>query len=192
MSINKEIFKIEFSRRFKNTGLSVSMAENGKDLVLSGKKTLKALRIRTELPGVDADAFTHLREPAPFYNAEAVLFYKFTLYDSPYPPDYVVFIFENQVRKKTYFLIFKAVVLKECLEKVPVKPDKSGYFNLLLWIFRNDFVFVANNLSGEGEWYLLGGLDNDVGSSDCMAKGDERDWSEHMNRWNIFDEVMGI
>ena len=139
-----------------------------------------------------ADDLMHLKEPAPFYKAEAVLFFRFAINDSVYPPDIIVFIYENQVLKRTDFLIFKATTLKDCLGKVPVKLDKSGYYKLLLWIFPGDFVFVANNISGEGEWYLLGGLDNNIGSYDCMAKGSERDLSGYLNQWNVFDEVNGI
>ena len=70
--------------------------------------------------------------------------------------------------------------------KVPVKPDKSSYYKLLLWIFPGDFVLVANNISGEGEWYLLGGLQSKNDPVSCQAKESERDLSSYFNRWDVF------
>ncbi len=66
--------------------------------------------------------------------------------------------------------------------EIPLRPGKGGFYNLLLWIFRDNFVFVASNLSGEGEWYLLGGLE---GGGDCIARGGERDFSAYLNNWKI-------
>jgi hypothetical protein len=192
MTRNKEIFRTEITRRFKNSDLTIASDKNGKDFVISNSKGSSELIVRTEFQCTDPDDLMHLREPAPFYNAQAVLFFRFSFNDSVHPPDFIVFICENPILKRTDFLIFKAAVLKGFLAKVQIKPDKSGYNKLLLWIFRNDFVFVANNISGEGEWYLLGGLDNDIGSSDCMAKGSERDLSGYLNQWNAFDEFEAL
>jgi len=183
--MRKNPFITEFNKKFRNTGLAVSPVKNGKDFVISNNEASKVLLVRTEYPFDDKEK-EYLRYPAPFYKAEAVLFFRFAVNNSVYPPDIIVFIYENQVLKRTDFLIFKAATLKECLGKVPVKPDKSGYYNLLLWIFPGDFVFVANNISGEGEWYLLGGLQSKNDPVDCMAKESERDLSGYLNRWEVF------
>jgi hypothetical protein len=183
--MRKDLFITEFNKRFRNTGLAVSPVKNGKDFVISNEKVSKALLVRTEYPFDDKEK-EYLRYPAPFYRAEAVVFFRFAINDSVYPPDIIILIYENQVLKRTDFLIFKTVALKECLGKVPVKPDKSGYYNLLLWIFPGDFVFVANNISGEGEWYLLGGLQSKNDPDNCMAKETERDLSRYLNRWDVF------
>jgi hypothetical protein len=188
MRRNKEIFKTEITRRFKNSDLTISSDKNGKDFAISNSKVKSDFLVRTEFQCSDPDELMHLRYPAPFYNPQAVLFFKFTLNDSVYPPDFIVFMYENPVLKRTDFLIFKTSVLKECLAKVPIKPDKAGCNKLLLWVFRGDFIFVANNISGEGEWYLLGGLDNNNDPSCCMAKGNERDLSGYLNQWNAFAE----
>lgn len=182
---DKNLFEKEFNKRFRNMGLAVSPVKNGKDFVISNNEGSKALLVRTEYPFDDKEQ-EYLRYPAPFYHAEAVLFFRFTMSDSVYPPDIIIFIYENQVLKRTDFLIFKAAALKECLGKIPVKPDKSGYYNLLLWIFPGDFVFVANNISGEGEWYLLGGLQSKNDPDSCLAKETERDLSQYLNRWDVF------
>jgi hypothetical protein len=183
--MRNNLFITEFNKRFRNTGLDVSPVKNGKDFVISNEKVSKALLVRTEYPFDDKEQ-DYLRYPAPFYNAEAVVFFRFAVNDSVYPPDIIIFIYENQVLKRTDFLIFKATTLKECLGKIPVKPDKSGYYKLLLWIFPGDFVFVANNISGEGEWYLLGGLESKNDPASCMAKESERDLSGYLNRWDVF------
>jgi hypothetical protein len=192
MTKNQELFKTEFTRRFRTTSLSISPTQNGKDFVISSNKVSKALLVRTEYPDVDTDDLMHLKEPAPFYHAESVLFFRFTMSDAVYQPDFMVFTYENQVLKRTDFLIFKTTALEACLGNIPIKPDMSGYYKLLLWIFPGDFVFVANNLSGEGEWYLLGGLEDNIGPSDCMANGSERDLSGYLNQWNAFNEFEAI
>jgi len=183
--MRKDPFITEFNKRFRRTGLSVSPVKNGKDFVISNNEASKVLLVRTEYPFNDKEK-EYLRYPAPFYKAEAVVFFRFALNNSVYPPDIIAFIYENQVLKRTDFLIFKAAALKECLGKVPVKPDRFGYYNLLLWIFPGDFVFVANNISGEGEWYLLGGLESKNDPVCFMAKESERDLSAHLNRWDVF------
>jgi len=128
--MRKNPFITEFNKKFRNTGLAVSPVKNGKDFVISNNEASKVLLVRTEYPFDDKEK-EYLRYPAPFYKAEAVLFFRFAVNNSVYPPDIIVFIYENQVLKRTDFLIFKAATLKECLGKVPVKPDKSGYYNLL-------------------------------------------------------------
>lgn len=182
---DKNLFEKEFNKRFRNKCLAVSPVKNGNDFVISNEKISKALLVRTEYPFDDKEE-EYLRYSALFYEAEAVLFFRFAISDSVYPPDIIVFIYENQVLKRTDFLIFKAATLKECLGKVPVKPDKSSYYKLLLWIFPGDFVLVANNISGEGEWYLLGGLQSKNDPVSCLAKESERDLSSYFNRWDVF------
>jgi len=113
-------------------------------------------------------------------NAEAVAFFRFTIEDVVYPPDFFVFIYGNPVAGRTDFLILRRDELRARLEKIHLRADKLGYYNLLLWIFMNGFVFVASNLSGEGEWYLLGGLQD---GGDCIAKEGERDFSTYLNNW---------
>ena len=102
-----------------------------------------------------------------------------------YPPDFIVFIYENPVLKRTDFLIFKAAVLKECLAKVPIKPDKSGYYKLLLWIFPGDFVFIGKQYFPAKE----NGICLVVWPMEAIVivawrKDTERDLSGYLNRWD--------
>jgi len=182
-AMENKIFETEFNIRFRNRGLKISSAASGNDFVISNDEGTKALLVRTVLPATDPDNLMHLHEPAPFYNAEAVLFFRFSISDSVYPPDHVVLIYENPALKRSDFLIFKTAGLEKRLGDMQIKPDRSGFYKLLLWIFPGDFIFAANDISGEGEWYLLGGLSSGGGADRTMAKGSERDFSAHLNRW---------
>jgi hypothetical protein len=177
-------FITEFNKRFRRTGLAVSPVKNRKDFVISNNEASKVLLVRTEYPHNDKKQ-KYKRYPPPFYNAEAVVLFLFKTDDSVYPPDFIFLIYENPVLKRTDFLIFKETVLKATLSKIPIKPSRSGFYKLLLWIFPGDFVFAANNISGEGEWYLLGGLQSKNDPVSCMAKESERDLSGYLNRWDV-------
>jgi hypothetical protein len=181
--MDKDIFQKEFMKRYKGTNLQISPAANGKDYIISNDAATKAFLVRTEFSCLDEKTHMHERKPAPFLNAEAVVFFRFTLAEVIYPPDFIVFIYENKVLGRNDFLILRYEELKSHLYKIPLRPVTGGYNNLLLWIFPNGFVFAANNLSGEGEWYLLGGLER---GGDCMARGGERDFSGYLNKWNNF------
>ncbi len=100
------IFEVEFSRRYKGTNLHISPAGGGKDYIISNEEASKAHLVRTEFPCLDEKTFMHERKPAPFLNAEAVVFFRFTLADTIYPPDFMVLIYENPVSGSTDFLIF--------------------------------------------------------------------------------------
>jgi hypothetical protein len=178
-------FEGEFARRFRGSGLKISPVGNNKDYVISNDEASTALLVRTVFPFNDK-VQKYVRYPAPFYNAEAVVLFRYKTDDSVYPPDVFTFIYKNQVLMKTDFLIFKTSELKECFKEIPLKPSRSGYYKMLLWIFPGDFVFMASNLSGEGEWYLLGGLNNGNDPSCSMGKDSKLDFSKYLNRWNIF------
>jgi hypothetical protein len=181
--MDKDIFQKEFTKRYKGTNLQISPARSGREYVISNEEASKALLLRTELSCLDEEKYMHERRPAPFLHVEAVVFFRFTLANTVYPPDFIVLIFENPVFGRTDFLIFPREELKTRIEEIPLRPGKGGFYNLLLWIFRDNFVFVASDLSGEGEWYLLGGLER---GGDCMARGGERDFSGYLNKWNNF------
>jgi hypothetical protein len=178
--MNSNIFEQEFNRRYKGTNLKLSRVGRGKEYVISNEEVSKVLLVRTEFSCLDEKMLMHERRPAPFLNAEAVVFFKFRIDDLVYPPEFIVFIYDYHVLGRTDFLIFRYEELKARLRAIQLRPDKGGYYNLLLWIFINGFVFVATNLSGEGEWYMLGGLQ---GGGDCMARGGERDFSTYLNNW---------
>jgi hypothetical protein len=178
--MNRNIFEEEFNRRYKGTYLKLSQSGSGKEYVISNEEASEALLVRTEFSCLDGKTYMHERKPAPFLNAEAVVFFRFCLADVFYPPDFIVFIYGNPVLGRTDFLIFRYEELKARLQEIPLRPGKEGFYNLFLWIFMNGFVFVASNLSGEGEWYLLGGLE---GVGDCLARGGERDFSGYLNNW---------
>jgi hypothetical protein len=181
--MDKDIFQKEYSRRYYGTNLQISPAANGKDFIISNDAASKAFLVSIEFSCLDGKTHIHERKPAPFLNAEAVVFFRFSLADVVYPPDFIVLIYENPVFGRTDFLIFPREKFKAQIEEIPLRPGKGGFYNLLLWIFRDNFVFVASDLSGEGEWYLLGGLQS---GGDCMAKGGERDFSDYLNKWNNF------
>ena len=173
MARDKNIFEEEFNRRYKGTNLQISPAGSGKEYVISNEEASKAILVRTEFSCLDGKTHMHERKPAPFLNVEAVVFFRFAIHDIVYPPDFFVFIYGNPESGRTDYLILRRDELNARLEKIPIRPDRQGFYNLLLWIFMKGFVFVASNLSGEGEWYLLGGLE--VGG-DCIARGGERDF----------------
>jgi len=165
--MDKDIFEEDFNRRYKVTSLQISPAGSSKEYVISNEEVTKALVVRTEFSCLDEKTQMYERKPAPFLNVEAVVFFKFTLADIIYPPDFIVLIYDNTASRAADFLIFRTEELKSRLEKIPLRLEKGGYYNLLLWIFRDNFVFVASNLPGKGGWYMPGGLD---GGGDCMAR----------------------
>jgi hypothetical protein len=183
MAIIKSHFEVEFSKRFKGTNLKLSTVISRNDYIISNDEASKALLVRTIHP-CDDKTQNYLRHPNPVYNAEAVLLFRFKTDGFVYPPDLYCFIWRNPVSGRTDYLIFKTTALKDCLARVGVKPSRSGYYRLLLWIFPGDFLFAANDLSGEGEWYLLGGLSKRNDPDRCMGKDTERDFSKYLNRWD--------
>ena len=77
----KDIFEEEFNRRYKGTNLQISQAGSGKEYVISNEEASKALLVRTEFSCLDEETHMHARKPAPYLNAEAVGFFRFTLAD---------------------------------------------------------------------------------------------------------------
>jgi len=187
MDIQNHIFKEEFVKHLRSSQLTISPVKEGNDFVVSNEASSKSLLVRTVCPTLDMKDLMHLMEPAPFYNAQVIVYYRFMIDDPVYTPDLFIFCYENSVLKRNDFLIFRTHELLSRLLKIGLKPSRSGYYKLLVWIFRGDFVFVANNISGESEWYLLGGLGRPGnGRENTMASDTERDLSRFLNRWGGF------
>ena len=143
--MRKDIFQIEFNKRFKSTNLKISSTANGIDHFILNAAMSKTVLLRPAYPDYNY-MMTHWKSPAPFLNGEAVLWFLFKTDDSVYPPDYMSLIYENPVLNRTDFLIVKTDKLKERLHKISGKPGKSPIYKMLLWIFRGDFLYVATNL----------------------------------------------
>ncbi len=185
MRFIKSLFEKEFVKRMEGINLNIHPAKNRKDFIISNDEASKALLVRRIHP-CDDKKQNYLRHPNPAYNAEAVLLFRFKTDGFVYPHDYFCFIWGNPVSGRTDSLIFKSADLNAFLAVISLKPTRSGYYRLLLWIFPGNFVFAANDLSGEGEWYLLGGLGRGNDPDRCMGKDTERDLSKYLNRWDQF------
>ena len=185
------LFKAEFNRRYKSSDLTVYSAPNWKDYIITNESASKIM-IVTMVYEDYFDIRQHKRFPPPQYSAEAVILFRFRIDDSEFTPNVLSFIYENPVLKRTEFLNIRSTNIKEILQGISGKPWKARVYEIILWVFPDDFLFVANNLSGEGEWYLLGGLDNHNDNSCCMAKGSERDLSGYLNQWREIDEFVAL
>jgi hypothetical protein len=176
-------FESEFKKRLGRTSFKLLTTKNGNDYIISNDEASKALLVRAIHP-CDDKKQNYLRHPNPAYNAEAVLIFRFKTDGFVYPHDFYSFIWRNPISGRTDSLIFKTTDIKDCLARVGVRSTRSGYYRLLLWIFPGNFIFAANDLSGEGEWYLLGGVSKGNDPERCMGKDTERDFSRYLNRWD--------
>lgn len=174
--MKKCVFESEFSNRFGRNGFKITPFGDVGDFLISKRKIPGTLFVRTLFP-VEKEASDIIRCPSPEYNVEAVLYFSLIIGNADYVQDYIILIYENPVQKRTDFLIIKTVELLNRLRKMSEISYSSDIYTLLIWIFPGDFVFAATDLSGEGEWYLLGS---------GLAKGSERDFSEFLNCWDEF------
>lgn len=171
--MTENTFEVDFRKRFEDYDHSISPGESNGDFTITFKETSKIIFVRTELPEVRE----YIKEPAPFYNARAAEIFRFSLNDPSVIPDYYAFIFRNNLTGKNEYLIIETAELLARLAKIPEKPDRNGYYELLMWALPDDGIFIANSVSAEGEWYLLGS---------GLWKGGDWDFSGYLNRWDPF------
>jgi hypothetical protein len=169
-------FENEFRKRFKDPSLKIIHTSNEKDFVICNEKTSKAILVRTIEPIPEAEPRDY-RLPDPQLDAEVVECYRFRIGDSVYPPDTYVFIYNNLFTGTKNFLMFTEDELIKRLKALKENPDESQFCHLLIWVLPENYVFAANNMSTDEEWYLMGS-----GSSQHF----ERDLSGFLNRWDIF------
>jgi len=157
----------------KNIEIRECIREN--DYVVVNEKHSQAFLLRMVYPDQKSLAI-YGRLPSPSHNCEVSAHYSFTADDPIYPPDYMGFAWRNQVKLTTDFLFIKTEELKVRLELISGESGVAPTSKVLLWIFPDDFVFVASDLSGEGEWFLLGS---------GLARNGDRDFSKYLNRWEF-------
>ena len=163
------LFEAEFNRRYKSSETTITRAPNWKDYIISDASASKIM-IVTMVYEDYSDIHQHKRFPPPHYNAEAAVLFRFRIDDSEFTPNVLSFAYDNPVLKRTELMNIRSTEIREILHRTSGKPGKAQVYEIILWVFPGNFLFLANNLSGEGEWYLLGGLDNHNDSSCCMAK----------------------
>lgn len=172
----KNEFEYEFRNRFKSTSLKIIPTADEKDFVICNEKTSKAILVRTIEPIPEAEPGDY-RLPDPQLDAEVVECYRFRIGDSVYPPDTYIFFYNNLFTVSKNFLMFTRDELIERLNALKESPDELQFYHLLIWVLPENYVFAANNMSTDEEWYLMG--------SGCHQHF-ERDLSGFLDRWEIF------
>lgn len=173
--LDQDIYCVELFDRCKKHKLEVKSTNRDNDYVITNNHIPRSSLVRVINPDKRSLAI-YGRKPHSSHKCEVSVHYNFNSEDLVYPPDIMVFAWRNQVMMRTDFLIIKREELIKKLRLISGESGQNPESKLLLWVFPNDFVFVASHLSGEGEWYLLGS---------GLARNGDRDFSQYINRWDL-------
>jgi hypothetical protein len=182
MLLTKKVYRTIFLEALRQNGLTVYFNKNNFFILIKGNDSSRIVAIEF----VTSTRVKQEIHSSPNGNIlSGIGRFKFTIPKWENKINFYVFAFLNTPNREIEYVIVSDEVLRARLKNRNHFPEKGEKAELTLWMMQDKKVYDTEDLSIEGEWYLLS-----PGSGGRMADGTDMDYTEYLNNLKSLNDSL--